>query len=201
MIQFLSKKITDFLAAKVSYSLEDDRYQAMLFFIKAVFHNSIKTVFLLVAAFIISMEVSEDFFAYMIFLICIYGMIKRFSFGVHSSNEILCTITGFIYYFGSVFLAMKIEIHFAVLLMVLGLCLALNWKYAPASTQKRKIGEKENKRFKGYVMSVYMDILMLSAVFKIAALTVFLNLILFAVTWQTITILPITYKILGERRD
>lgn len=201
MINFLSKKIADFLAAKANYDPDDDRYQAMLFFIKAVFHNIIKTVFLLVAALIISMKISRDYFVYMVFLMCIYGMIKRFSFGVHSSNEIICTITGFIYYLGSVFLAMRIEIHFTAILIILSLCLALNWKYSPASTQKRKIGEKENKRFKGYVMLVYMDIFILAVVFKMAALPVLLNLILFAVTWQTITILPITYKILGERRD
>lgn len=142
MIKFLSGKIADFLAVKADYGPDDDRYQAMLFFIKAVFHNVIKTVFLLAPAFIISMKISEDFFAYMVFLMCIYGMIKRFSFGVHSSNEIICTLTGFIYYLGSVFLAMRIEIHFTAILIALSLCLALNWRYSPAFTQKRMKSEE-----------------------------------------------------------
>lgn len=201
MINFLSKKIADFLAVKANYRLEEDRYQTMLFFIKAVFHNVLKTAFLLAAALMISTKLSGLYFAYMVFLMCIYGMIKRFSFGVHSSNELICTTVGFLYYFGCVFLAMQIEIHFPITLVIMGICFALNWKYAPSPTQKRKIGEKENKRFKGYVMFAYMDVFLLVAVFKIADLPVYLNLILFAVTGQTVTVLPITYKLFKERRD
>jgi len=201
MINATSKKIADFLAEKAGYDQGEDRYQSMLFFIKAILHNVMKMLILLAAALWISVKVSALFFAYMIFLMCIYGMIKRFSFGVHSANEALCTVAGLIYYLGGTFLAMEVEMHFLIVLLVMGVCFMLNWKYSPAPTQKRKIGEKEGKKLKGYVLFVYGDVFLLAIVFILAGQTIFLNLILLAVAWQSITVLPITYRLLGERRE
>jgi len=201
MINVMSKKIADFLAEKAGYGQGEDRYQSMLFFIKAIIHNVVKMLFLLTAVLWISLKVSDLFFAYMVFLMCIYGMIKRFSFGVHSANEVLCTVVGLIYYLGGTFLAMEVEIHFLFVLLAMCVCFMLNWKYSPAPTQKRKIGEKEEKKLKGYVLFVYGDVFLLAIVFILVGQTIFLNLILLAVAWQTVTVLPITYRLLGERRE
>ena len=126
-----------------------------------------------------------------------YGALRVYSFGVHLNNSFLCTAIGFVFYLGSVYLSLYVDIPLwarIALLIVVTVGFAI---YAPAQTKKRPIPEHQSKVLKRKSLIVLAIVVVVVFALHLP-FSVFSSLVLMAAVCQTVNLLPTTYKIFNE---
>lgn len=128
------------------------------------------------------------------FMIIIFAIMRRNAFGLHAKNSIVCTIMSLIMFVFGAYLGCFIEFNNYIVFIVFIIMSFLFYKYAPADTEKHPLlGEKlRNKLRKNSVLTciLLMIIVLVMPNKEIKTLSVF------TVSFEVISILPITYRIL-----
>lgn len=129
-----------------------------------------------------------------VFMLIVFAIMRRNAFGLHAKNSVVCIIMSLIMFVFGAYLSSFIELNNYVVFIVFIIMSFLFYKYAPADTEKHPLlGPKlRNKLKRNSVISciLLMIIVLLIHNSEIKTLNIF------AVSFEVISILPITYKIL-----
>lgn len=131
-----------------------------------------------------------------IIIAIIVGVLRFTSSGLHAQSNFKCTMTTIFAYLGGAIISRIISIDF-MYIFIISLCIGiiLCW-YSPADTEKRPIvGKVKRKKLKVQTFISVMLILFLNLIINEV---IIMNLTLASFFYQTISVLPITYKILGR---
>lgn len=123
----------------------------------------------------------------------LFAFIRSTSFGLHAKNSIVCTIVTSIMFIGGAYLSKYLILNNYNVIIIFAILNILLYKYAPADTENHPLlGEdfREKLRKKTVIKA------MILMVIAIIAPNNFKILITLAVLEQTLSILPITYKLL-----
>jgi accessory gene regulator B len=134
---------------------------------------------------------------YFIFFTIIYGSIKCLAYGAHFESSLLCLITGFVIYFGSIYISLyisdeNININSIVFFSIYVLCYVVYALYAPAVSKAQFLKQSQKDKLKKacliYIPVLYVLQLFLPLPYRL--------LIVMAVIVEAVNTLPITFKIL-----
>ena len=194
MKQILNFNLYEFLTEKIINRFEkhmdltqverDKLYYGVI----SVLMNIIKGIIIL------SIAIYFGIFKEILIMTVIVAMIRLTSAGLHAKSNLMCTLTTLITYIGGTLLSIHYPVEFNIAFMIcIGLTI-LVFIYSPADTENRPIIGKE-KRKKLKFQTLVMAIIILAVSLLILNTTI-INLTMFAMLFQTISILPCTYKIL-----
>lgn len=125
-----------------------------------------------------------------------FVLTKRYSFGAHALNSTVCTIVSCCMFVIAPLIMSGVGITNQVVIIVFAAIIYTLYKFAPADTKARPlIGAKLRKQLKK--RATICGIILLIITLLIPNESIKLLLVLGAV-YQCISILPITYKILGR---
>jgi len=127
-----------------------------------------------------------------------FAATKRYSYGLHAKHSAVCTIYSFTIFVLLTYVTPFIPINNVIALSIFALIITMHVKYAPADTQARPIIGANRRRYLKR-MSVSMVIVLMIFTMTVPYIELKTLFVLGAVC-QTISILPITYRIL-ERRE
>lgn len=123
----------------------------------------------------------------------LFNILRIPAFGLHASKSIWCWITSSISFIGIPFICINFKFPNLVIYIFTTLCLISFILFAPADTIKRPlINAKKRKRYK--ILSVLFSIIYIILIYTTKSVLL-KNLLLFALIFETILILPITYKL------
>ena len=184
-------KTVEVLAPHLGCVAGSQTYDKLKYGTHVFYINTIKMLLLVVVASILGVLPYVAVFA------LAYGALRIFSFGVHLKNSFLCTLIGVVYYLGSVYLSLYVEIPLWARIALLIVSVVGFVSYAPAQTKKRPIPEHQRKTLKKKSLVTLAVVAVLTFVLHYT-LPVFSNLVLMAAVCQTVNLLPTTYKIFNE---
>lgn len=129
-----------------------------------------------------------------VFMIIIFAIMRRNAFGLHAKNSVVCTIMSLTMFVFGAYLSSFIELNNYVVFIAFVIMSFLFYKYAPADTEKHPLlGKKlRNKLRRNSVISCILLMIIILLIHNIEIKT----LSILAVSFEVISILPITYKIL-----
>lgn len=133
----------------------------------------------------------------LLYLFLFYGILRLTGFGVHAKKSIHCWITSLITFVLIPYL-IKISIINKIIIIVSYIFyIFLMILYAPADTEKRPLINKK-KRIIYKIVTVIITIiyLIISIIIKNQML---INCLYFSASYETLQILPITYKLFGVK--
>lgn len=149
------------------------------------------TKFMILAAITFYIGIFKEF---MIFTV-LYNFIRVFAFGMHASKSYICLISSGALFISLPLLALTINIHIILKMVLCFLSLMMMILYAPADTIKRPLLRmKKRLKLKAFSLAVtiiYIGITLISKDIFIS------NAVLLALIMEVILILPVTYKIFG----
>lgn len=128
-----------------------------------------------------------------IFMSIIFAFIRSTSFGIHAKKSIVCTIITSIMFIGAGALSNYLTVTNYNVIVIFTILNILLYKYAPADTENHPLlGEdfREKLRKKTVIKAMILMVLAIVVPNNIKIL------IILAVLEQTLSILPITYKLL-----
>lgn len=132
-------------------------------------------------------------FIYFLIFTFFFSIIRMFAFGLHASKSYLCFIFSSLLFILCPLLALNLEINIIIKYLLCLVSFISIILYAPADTLKRPLINKKKRRiFKTLsiiVTFIYLFIIIFTNDNFIS------NIVLFALTTETILILPIAYKI------
>lgn len=170
--------------------LEGIEFQKLQLGISILVINISKTIIILICSFYAGL-LKET-----ITLCILFYLFRRYSFGLHAKSSIVCTIISIIILVGGAYLGKNIAFN-SILTTILYLFLAgVLIKYSPADTENNPlIGEAKRKKLK---LKVIITVIILLIAKLIINNSIFSNLIVIAISSQILSIIPITYKLLGR---
>lgn len=162
------------------------RYGVYIFYV-----NITKIAMLLLVAFLLDV-------LYPVMLIWLFfALLRKTAFGIHSSNSLICTLVSLTTFVGGAFISKNVILTDIIIYLIYIICFIAMFIYAPADTEARPlVGKKFRKRLKIETLItfiiisasvIYINIYLLKIIFAIAAIA------------ETVSILPITYKVCKRR--
>lgn len=149
------------------------------------------TKFMILAAITFYIGIFKEF---MIFTV-LYNFIRVFAFGMHASKSFICLISSAALFISLPLLALTINIHIILKMVLCFVSLMMIILYAPADTIKRPL-LRMKKRLKLKVFSLAVTIIYIGI--TLISKDIFIsNAVLLALIMEVILILPVTYKIFG----
>jgi accessory gene regulator B len=134
-----------------------------------------------------------------LFMILVFGCIRKRAFGIHAKSSIMCTITCIMMFDFGAYFSNYLKINNCIVCIAFTIINILLYKYAPADTEYHPLlGAKLRTKLKREAVLTGI-VLMLIAL--IIPSNVVKTLITLAAVLATIMILPITYKILKRGYD
>lgn len=124
-----------------------------------------------------------------------YGVLRLFSFGIHLKSNLMCTLVGLLYYFGSSLIAKNIVFSSTFIWLSLIACFIAFLIFSPAATKSRPIYPAQRKKYK-YRSLIALIVVAVSILF--IQTPPLRNVLVMAMICQTLNILPFTYRIWGE---
>lgn len=198
MYEFLSTKTALFLQKYVEpkeNQTKEEQFALYKYGVHSILINVLKTTLLLV------FTLYFDVFNFVLSFAMIYGSLRFFSYGVHIKNTALCTLVSLVYYLGSTYLAKNYAVHPVISLLIIPICAVAFFFYAPASYRTTPIKKSRQKHLK------IMSFICLAIWYCFVIYTIYTkqhggtNIINLAVICQTINILPITFRLLKEKKS
>ena len=126
-----------------------------------------------------------------------FALIRSTAFGIHSGNSIVCTIVTVLTFVGGSLICRYCYLNDIFIYLIYLLCFILIFIYAPADTESRPlVGVKYRRKLK--IQAVLITTILLAVVI---VLNIYHIKLLFAIALiaETVSILPITYKIFKRR--
>ena len=192
MYDFLVSKTVEVLAPKLGCEQGSPTYDKLKYGTHVFYINVVKSLLLVVVALVLGI------FPYVLMFALTYGALRLFSHGIHLNNSFLCTIIGFVYYLGSVYLSLYVYFPLWARIALVIVSIAGFTAYAPAQTKKRPIPESQYRILKKKSLMVLVIISIVVFVLY-QPFPIFSSLILLAAVCQTINLLPSTYKLFKEQ--
>lgn len=184
--EYISNKIVFFFESTMKFDvLEREKLFLGVF---TLVTNILKTLFICLVALILGC-LNE-----IIFMILIIFFLRLTACGLHARSNLMCTLVSLTTYCGSSFLSINWPINKSLAFIICCLLIVLLYIYSPADTENRPILEA-TKRKKLKIQTLITSIVFL-AINLILQNIVLINLTMFAMLAQVISILPITYKTL-----
>lgn len=121
-------------------------------------------------------------------------LIKRYSFGLHALNSTICTICSVFMFVLLPYMLTGVEIGNHIVIPMFALIILALYKYAPADTKARPlIGQKNRAAFKRKAVACGVVLLFVALLTPSGYAKTLLTM---GAVYQSISILPFTYKIL-----
>jgi len=191
LYEYMVNKTVSALAPKLGCEPNSPTYDKLKYGTHVFYINAVKSLLLIIVALVLGILPYVAVFA------LVYGALRIYSFGVHLNNSLLCTVIGFVYYLGSVYLSLYAEVPLWARVALLAVSTMGFVVYAPAQTKKRPIPARQRKILKKKSLVILAVVAV--AVFILHHLSpVFSSLILMAAVCQTVNLLPSTYRIFKE---
>ncbi|HPW40878.1 MAG TPA: accessory gene regulator AgrB [Bacillota bacterium] len=185
----ISGKITKAIAAELK-DLSEEKIAEIDYGIAAFIANSYKMVFIFILAMLLNI------FQYFLIAFVSFGALRTFASGVHAKREWTCLPTSALVFFGITYLGMISKLNIYIITFIFILCFGAMLRYAPADTEERPIvSRKLRKKLK--ILSV-ITILVLYAIAMYSLGTKASSIITFAVLFESVLILPVTYRLAGS---
>ncbi|HNR04807.1 MAG TPA: accessory gene regulator AgrB [Bacillota bacterium] len=185
----ISGKITKAIAAELK-DLSEEKLAEIDYGIAAFIANSYKMVFIFILAMLLNI------FQYFLIAFVSFGALRTFASGVHAKREWTCLPTSALVFFGITYLGMISKLNIYIITFIFILCFGAMLRYAPADTEERPIvSRKLRKKLK--ILSV-ITILVLYAIAMYSLGTKASSIITFAVLFESVLILPVTYRLAGS---
>ena len=126
-------------------------------------------------------------------LILFYTMLRVVAHGIHASSNLACWLITIPIYSIVPFIAKILVVPDYIKIIAIFVSIVLFSLYAPADTHKRPL-VNSTKRTRGKLLSL-IALLPLQVIILFSSNQIISNLALFAIIFQIICLLPITYKI------
>lgn len=132
-----------------------------------------------------------------LFMILIFGSMRRSAFGLHAKNSIICTIITLTMFVLGAFVSNYIILNNYIIFVILFILNILLYRYAPADTENHPIiGEKLRRKLKKEAILTATALMLIALIVPSQIIKIMITL---GVSFEVISILPITYKILNRR--
>jgi accessory gene regulator B len=125
-----------------------------------------------------------------------FGALRTFASGVHAKGEWTCLPVSTLFFFGIVYLGMNVETNIYALSIIFVLCFAAVLRYAPADTEEKPIVSRKLRRKLKLMSCIVVAALYAVSVYTLG--TSSSSIIAFAVSVETVLILPVTYTLAGS---
>lgn len=123
----------------------------------------------------------------------LFAFIRSTSFGLHAKNSIVCTIVTSIMFIGGSYLSNHLRLNNYNVIVISTILSILLYKYAPADTENHPLlGEDFREKLRKKTILKAMILMVIAIIVPSNIKT----LITLALLEQTLSILPITYKLL-----
>lgn len=155
----------------------------------------IESIYLLLTKFIVIMTIAAilGLFKEAIIFLLLFNILRGFAFGIHASKSLWCWISSSISFILIPLICKNVAFPNLFFIITSIICLISFILFAPADTEKRPlINSKKRKKFK--ILSIIFAIIYIILIFIIKN-SLLKNLLIFSLIFQTILILPITYKL------
>lgn len=186
--EFLTEKALSYF--KKHTELDDISIEKLSLGLMIIFLNLFKlSLVLIVTSFLGLLKVS-------IILMVMISTLRTNAAGVHAKTSLGCTLSTLFIYIISSYLTVKHPIPIIVCFFLMLLSTIILYFYSPADTSNRPIiGEARRKKLKitTVIISIIFTILNI-----IISNTYLFNITMYSLLFQSISVLPITYKILKQ---
>lgn len=171
--------------------INDEKAEIINFGIKSIVSSTSKIFVILLLAYLLGV------LNYAIITIVGFGIYRMFAHGAHASKHITCLLASSLMVFSNVYLS-RLQLPYVevvYLFIYLFNCMVI-YLYAPADVEEKPIlSVKIRKRLKKQSFLVMTGIFVVGLwVIKDEIIT---NVLVFSTFFETLTLLPITYKIMG----
>ncbi|MDS0526340.1 accessory gene regulator B family protein [Clostridium sp. SHJSY1] len=184
----LSKKITNFIGETLSSSTDD--LEKIEYGIKVIFANLFKMLILFFIAYMLGI------LKYTTVALTIFAILRIFACGVHASSSIQCIIIIHALFLGNVYASMYITLSKLSFSLIFLISVILTYSYAPADTSERPLVSKKLRnslKFKS-IMTIVISFIICIFIKD----SIYINIITFGILEESLSITPISYKILGK---
>jgi len=185
----ISGKITEAIAAELK-DLSEEKLAEIDYGIAAFIANSYKMAFIFILAILLNV------FQYFLIALVSFGALRTFASGVHAKREWTCLPTSALVFFGITYLGMISNLNIYIISFVFILCFGAILRYAPADTEERPIVSRRLRK-KLKILSC-ITILALYAIALYSIGTKASSIITYAVLFESVLILPVTYRLAGS---
>lgn len=132
-----------------------------------------------------------------LFMIVVFGSIRSTAFGLHAKSSMVCTLITSMMFVAGPYVSYHIKLDNYVVLAAFIIMTFCCYKYAPADTENHPIlGEKLRLKLRKKTVLKSLFFMVITLIVKIQVIK---TMIVLAIGFNVISILPITYKILNRR--
>lgn len=160
-------------------------------------HYGLEAIYIFITKGIVIFTISYilGLLKYTLIFLLFYGILRSFACGLHAASSFACLIASTLVFIIIPYLCKTLIINriFCIAAMVLSLLLMI--KYAPADTKKRPIVNNKKRKKLKYISVFFSTTYIILAL--IVKKNIILNSLMFGLVFETIMILPITYKLFG----
>lgn len=132
-----------------------------------------------------------------LFICLVFASIRSTAFGLHAKNSMVCTLITSMMFVAGPYVSYHIKLDNYEVLVAFIIMTFCFYKYAPADTENHPIlGEKLRLKLRKKTILNSLFFMVITLVVKIQVIKA---MIILAIGFEVISILPITYKILNRR--
>jgi len=186
-------QITDYLVRNIkmlhSHPGSDD-YKILRQGIAMFYYFAIKTVVL------IAVSIALNILPYTLAFMLVYGGLRVFARGLHHKNNTINIIMSFTNYTIGIFISINFNINLLITVIIYLACFLLNAIYAPSPMENSPVSDKERLPLKLKTLVVMGGLFI---VMLVIGDNTYRNIILIATVFETLYILPVTYKLFNKK--
>ncbi|MBD7910109.1 MULTISPECIES: accessory gene regulator B family protein [Clostridium] len=187
--ELISEKIVEIVGQNREITELDKK--KLVYYIYVLYVNITKMVIILAIACLLNI------FKEVFIIWAFFAIQRKFAFGIHSSNSISCTIVSILIFIGGGLVNKYFTLPIYIVYLIYAMVLLAYIIYAPADTESRPlVGKKLRKKFK---IKTIVTFTFLFALVMILNSHQIKTLFAISALAETISILPITYKVFKRR--
>lgn len=131
-----------------------------------------------------------------LFISFVFGIIRRTAFGLHAQNSMVCTLVTMVMFVAGPYISYYIKLNNYIVLTIFTIMIFLLYRYAPSDTENHPIlGEKLRLKLRKETVLKAIFFMIIALIVPNQVIKV---MIILAIGFEVISILPITYKILNR---
>jgi accessory gene regulator B len=185
----ISGKITKAIAAELE-DLSEEKLAEIDYGIAAFIANTYKMAFIFILAILLNV------FQYFLIALVSFGALRTFASGVHAKREWTCLPTSALVFFGITYLGMISNLNIYIISFAFTLCFGAMLRYAPADTEERPLVSRKLRKKLKILSCITILVLYAIALYSIGTKTS--SIITYAVMFESVLILPVTYRLAGS---
>lgn len=191
-ISDISEGLTEIIRRNLS--MDEVKLEQIEYGIYMAISETTKVVAVLIIAALL------DIFKYAVLTIVVFGIHRGFIGGVHAKTHWGCFLSYCAIIFGSVYSALYLvylDLNRIVIFIVLyPLCMLIAYKYAPADIENKPVVSKRQRRYLRIGGFIFLSLVFLASLFVPQP---YANILVFITLIECITMLPIVYRITGNK--